>query len=124
MSGRGLLFKSADRKLKIVLKSDRDLAAMRKAGRLVAQTLEALKEQVRPGVSTAELDRFAHDYVTRRGGRPSFKGYHGYPASLCTSIKARLSSPPRHQNQFSTTHPSRTHGTSIRISVTAIGTTV
>src|SRR5947209_17346921 len=63
---------------------------MRKAGRLVAQTLEALKAQVRPGVSTAELDRFAHDYVTRRGARPSFKGYHGFPASLCTSINEEV----------------------------------
>jgi methionyl aminopeptidase len=89
MSTRGL-FKSAKGDLKIVLKSDRDLAAMRKAGRLVAQTLQSVREQVRPGVSTAELDRFAHDYVTRRGGRPSFKGYNGYPASLCTSINEEV----------------------------------
>jgi methionyl aminopeptidase len=88
MAGKGL-FKS-DRDLKIVLKSERDLAAMRKAGRLVAQALEALRERVRPGVSTAELDRFAHDYLMRRGARPSFKGYHGYPASLCTSINEEV----------------------------------
>jgi methionyl aminopeptidase len=75
---------------KIVLKSDRDLAAMRKAGRLVAHALEALRERVRPGVSTAELDRFAYDYLTRHEAWPSFKGYHGYPASLCTSINEEV----------------------------------
>lgn len=75
---------------KLVLKSERDLAAMRKAGRLVAQALEALKAQVRPGISTAQLDRFAYEYVTRHGAVPSFKGYHGYPASLCASINEEV----------------------------------
>src|SRR5437867_214528 len=75
---------------KVVLKSERDLAAMRKAGELVAHALEALKAQVRPGVSTADLDRFAYQYVTRHGGIPSFKGYHGYPASLCASINEEV----------------------------------
>jgi methionyl aminopeptidase len=75
---------------KLVLKSDRDLAAMRRAGRLCAHALEALRERVRPGVSTAELDRFAYEYVTRHGGVPSFKGYHGYPASLCASINEEV----------------------------------
>jgi methionyl aminopeptidase len=75
---------------KVVLKSERDLAAMRNAGRLVARALEALKAQVRPGVSTAELDRFAYEYVTRHGAIPSFKGYHGYPASLCASINEEV----------------------------------
>lgn len=75
---------------KIVLKSERDLAAMRRAGRLAAQALEALRERVRPGVSTAELDRFAYEFLTRHGATPSFKGYHGYPASLCTSINEEV----------------------------------
>jgi methionyl aminopeptidase len=75
---------------KVAIKSERDLAAMRNAGRLVARALEALKAQVRPGVSTAELDRFAYDYVTRYGAVPSFKGYHGYPASLCASINEEV----------------------------------
>jgi methionyl aminopeptidase len=75
---------------KLILKSERDLAAMRKAGRLVAHALEALKAQVRPGVSTAQLDRFAYEYVTRHGAIPSFKGYHGYPASLCASINEEV----------------------------------
>src|SRR5688500_18653070 len=75
---------------KIVLKSERDLAAMRKAGQLVAHALEALRERVRPGVSTADLDRFAYEFLTRHGAAPSFKGYHGYPASLCTSINEEV----------------------------------
>jgi len=75
---------------KIVLKSERDLATMRQAGQLVARALEALKEKIRPGVSTAELDRFAFDFLTRFGATPSFKGYHGYPASLCVSINEEV----------------------------------
>ena len=75
---------------KLVIKSERDLAAMRNAGRLVARALEALRAQVRPGVSTADLDRFAYEYVTRHGALPSFKGYHGYPASLCASINEEV----------------------------------
>jgi methionyl aminopeptidase len=75
---------------KLILKSERDLAVMRKAGRLVAHALEALRERVKPGVSTAELDRFAYEFLTRHGATPSFKNYHGYPASLCTSINEEV----------------------------------
>jgi methionyl aminopeptidase len=63
---------------------------MRKAGRLVAQALEELRERVKPGVSTAELDRFAYEFLTRHGATPSFKGYHGYPASICASINEEV----------------------------------
>ena len=59
---------------------------MRQAGRIVAEALERLRERVRPGVSTAELDRLAYEAVTRRGARPAFLGYRGFPASLCASI--------------------------------------
>ncbi len=75
---------------KLVLKSERDLAVMRKAGRLVAHALEALRERVRPGVSTSELDQLAYEFLTRHGAWPSFKGYHGYPASVCTSINEEV----------------------------------
>jgi methionyl aminopeptidase len=75
---------------KLVLKSERDLQIMRKAGRLVAQALEAMRERVKPGVSTAELDRFAYEFLTRHGATPSFKGYHGYPASICASINEEV----------------------------------
>jgi methionyl aminopeptidase len=75
---------------KLVLKSERDLQIMRQAGRLVAQALEAMRERVKPGVSTAELDRFAYEFLTRHGATPSFKGYHGYPASICASINEEV----------------------------------
>ncbi len=70
----------------IVLKSKNELAVMRDAGRIAAETLEALTEQVKPGVSTAELNQFAHDFITKRNAVPAFKGYRGFPASICTSI--------------------------------------
>jgi len=59
---------------------------MRKAGRVVAETLELLKEKVKPGVKTQELDREAEAFIRSRGGVPAFKGYRGYPASICVSI--------------------------------------
>lgn len=74
----------------IILKSDRELAYMRDAGRLVAETLVELEKTVSPGVTTLELDRVAEDYIARHGARPSFKGYNGYPASICTSINEEV----------------------------------
>lgn len=59
---------------------------MREAGRIVAETIEALKEQVKPGVSTAELDGFAYAFIIQHNALPAFKGYRGFPASICTSI--------------------------------------
>ncbi|KKM12651.1 methionine aminopeptidase [Clostridiales bacterium PH28_bin88] len=74
----------------IILKSDRELAYMRDAGRLVAETLVELEKTVSPGVTTLELDRVAEDYIARHGARPSFKGYNGYPASICTSVNEEV----------------------------------
>ncbi len=59
---------------------------MRRAGRLVAETLDKLQAAVKPGMSTADLDRIAYEHITKHGGTPSFKGYHGFPASICTSV--------------------------------------
>ena len=69
----------------IVRKSQRELDQMAKAGAVVARTLELLADHVRPGVTTGELDRIADDFIRSRGGVPTFKGYRGYPASICTS---------------------------------------
>lgn len=63
---------------------------MREAGRIVAETLEALREQVKPGVTTFELDTLAQAIITKRGAKPSFKGYHGFPASICTSVNEQV----------------------------------
>jgi methionyl aminopeptidase len=69
----------------IIRKSEREIDQMAKAGALVARTLELLAEHVRPGVTTAALDRIADEFIRSRGGVPTFKGYRGYPASICTS---------------------------------------
>lgn len=63
---------------------------MREAGRIVAETLEALRERVKPGVTTFELDTLAQAIITKRGAKPSFKGYHGFPASICTSVNEQV----------------------------------
>lgn len=59
---------------------------MHKANALVQETLRMLAQHVRPGVSTAELDRLAERFILGKGAKPAFKGYHGYPATLCTSV--------------------------------------
>lgn len=74
----------------IILKSQRELAIMRTAGKIVAATLARLAAHVRPGVSTAELDEIAHAEVTARGAYPAFKGYRGFPASICASINEEV----------------------------------
>lgn len=63
---------------------------MRTAGKIVAATLARLAAHVRPGVSTAELDEIAHAEVTARGAYPAFKGYRGFPASICASINEEV----------------------------------
>jgi methionyl aminopeptidase len=63
---------------------------MREAGRIAAEALQAIREQVRPGVSTAELDAVAYSIITKRGAKPSFKGYRGFPASICTSLNEQV----------------------------------
>lgn len=70
----------------ILIKSARELELMRRAGRLVAECHAALAERIRPGVTTAELDAFVEDYLRRRGGVPTYKGYRGFPASICASV--------------------------------------
>jgi methionyl aminopeptidase len=74
----------------IVLKSPREIERLREANRLVAALLAALEKVVAPGVTTGELDRFAEAYLARRGARPAFKGYRGFPSTLCTSVNAEV----------------------------------
>jgi methionyl aminopeptidase len=70
----------------MVIKSDDEVAIMRKSGRVVAAVLERLKKEVKPGVKTKQLDTVAVDELRKWGAKASFKGYRGYPASLCVSI--------------------------------------
>jgi methionyl aminopeptidase len=69
----------------IIRKSTQEIEQMERAGRVVVQTLELLGEHVRAGVTTQELDELAEEFVRSQGGVPTFKGYRGYPASICTS---------------------------------------
>ncbi|MGQ9516191.1 MAG: type I methionyl aminopeptidase [Anaerolineae bacterium] len=76
----------------VVIKSEREIALMRRAGQIVAKVLEAIRERVRPGITTGELDELAERIIRAEGGIPSFKGYDGgsgrppYPASICASV--------------------------------------
>jgi methionyl aminopeptidase len=70
----------------IYLKSPREIAIMREAGRIVALTLLELEDKIRPGLTTADLDAIAERTAYALGAIPAFKGYQGYPASLCVSI--------------------------------------
>ncbi len=69
-----------------VIKSAEEVTIMRKSGRIVAAVLDRLKKEVKPGVKTKQLDAVAVDELKKRGAKASFKGYRGYPASLCVSI--------------------------------------
>jgi methionyl aminopeptidase len=69
----------------IVRKSAAELEIMREAGRVTARALRAVGDAVRPGVTTGELDDVAVDVITRAGARAAFKGYNGFPATICSS---------------------------------------
>jgi methionyl aminopeptidase len=74
----------------IIRKSPEEIEKMAAAGRVVADTIALLGENIRPGVTTAELDRVAADYITSQGGTSPFYGYRGYPATICTSPNAMV----------------------------------
>ena len=69
----------------IIRKSAQEIERMARAGVVVADVLALLGERARPGVSTEELDVLAEEYIRAQGGSPTFKGYRGYPAAICTS---------------------------------------
>lgn len=70
----------------IIAKSPAEIEVMREAGRITARALDAVSSAVRPGITTADLDAIAEDVIVKAGARPAFKGYHGFPATLCTSV--------------------------------------
>ena len=74
----------------ISIKSCREIELMRSAGRIVAETLEMLHEVIKPGITTKELDRLAEEYIRKCKAIPSFLGYCGFPASICTSINEEV----------------------------------
>jgi methionyl aminopeptidase len=77
----------------IIIKSPQEIAALREAGRINARALDAVRQLIRPGVTTAELDAAAEEVIRKHGASPTFKGYPGpypYPGSICVSINEQL----------------------------------
>jgi methionyl aminopeptidase len=74
----------------IYLKSERELNYMKDAGRIVAEVHQELAKATKPGVTTQQLDEIAEDIIRKKGAEPAFKGYRGFPASICTSINEEV----------------------------------
>ena len=74
----------------ILLKSLQEIAKMEVANRIVAEILEGVKEKVQPGIETRELDELAEDMCRQRRVKPAFKGYRGYPRSICVSVNEEV----------------------------------
>ncbi|MFP5273461.1 type I methionyl aminopeptidase [Coleofasciculus sp.] len=70
----------------IEIKSESELTIMRQASKIVATVLKEISEQVKPGMTTADLDAYAEKRIREMGATPSFKGYHGFPASICSCL--------------------------------------
>ena len=70
----------------ISIKSDYEIALMKKAGNIVNKTHQYLKSFVKPGITTKELDKLAYDFILKQGATPSFLNYDGFPGTICTSI--------------------------------------
>jgi methionyl aminopeptidase len=74
----------------VYLRDRREIEAIREAAQLVARTLDLLGREVRPGMTTAALDRLAETFIRDHGGRPAFKGYRGFPATICPSVNEEV----------------------------------
>ncbi len=74
----------------IIVKSPREIGVMREAGRIVATVLDTLKNEIKPGVTTGQLDAIAARILEENGATASFKGYRGYPASVCASVNEEV----------------------------------
>ena len=74
----------------VYLRERREIEAIRVAAQLVARTLDMLGREIRPGVTTAALDRLAETFIRDHGGRPAFKGYRGFPATICPSVNEEV----------------------------------
>ncbi|MBP2242894.1 methionyl aminopeptidase [Cytobacillus eiseniae] len=74
----------------IICKTPREVEIMREAGKIVALTHQELKKHIAPGITTSELDKLAEAFIRKAGATPSFKGYNGFPGSICTSVNNEL----------------------------------
>ncbi len=74
----------------VTIKSENEIALMKKAGAILAETLELIEKNIKPGVTTKMLDKLAFEYIKKHNALPSFKGYSGYPASICASVNEEV----------------------------------
>ena len=74
----------------IKIKTPREIELLRIAGSIVGETHKFLIPYIKPGITTKQLDKLAHDFIISKGATPSFKGYDGYPASICTSVNEEV----------------------------------
>lgn len=74
----------------IIIKSPTEISIMRQAGKIVAIVLDTLKREIKPGITTGKLDALAAKIIKGNGGEASFKGYRGFPASICTSVNEEI----------------------------------
>jgi len=74
----------------IIYRSPEEIERIRESNKIVAEILLKIRKEIRPGVKTAELDRFAEEYIVKKGAKPAFKGYRGFPSTLCTSINEEV----------------------------------
>ena len=74
----------------ISYKSEREIEKMRSAGQIIAQVFELVEEILKPGMTTLEVDAQVEELIRKEGGTPAFKGYHGFPGSICASINEEV----------------------------------
>lgn len=74
----------------IIIKTQREIEFMRHTGEIVGNALKKIEESIKPGITTYELDRIADEYIKSRNAIPSFKGYYGFPKSICTSVNGEV----------------------------------
>ncbi len=74
----------------IIIKSEREIELMKTANRIVAETHALLAERVKPGITTIDIDRIAEEYILKCGATPAFKGYNGFPATVCIAVNEQV----------------------------------
>ncbi len=74
----------------IILKTKREIEIMRRAGRLVAQSHELVRQHIKPGITTREIDQIVEDFLRSQNAIPTFKGYNGFPYSICASVNEEV----------------------------------
>lgn len=74
----------------IIIKSQRELELMRKAGKITALALEEIEKHIKPGITTLELNKIAEEFILSQNATPTFKGYQGFPAAICTSVNEEV----------------------------------